>query len=275
MRKEKETKVAIVTGASAGIGEATAIALALQGWRVYAGARRTDRMEKLREYGIRPRALDLTDKSSVQNFAKSILDHEGRVDLLVNNAGYGSYGPVELVSVEEAKEQFEVNLFGLARLTQLLLPQMRKQKSGKIINLSSIGGSFGEPHGAWYHATKFALEGFSDSLRMELAQFGIDVVVVKPGAIQTEWSQIAQSNLSKVAEGTAYEPLALKHAQMLRKYDGQGSDPSLIANLIVDISAKKKPNTRYVRGRGAKTMMCLRGMLSDRVFDSLMLSLVK
>ncbi len=146
-------------------------------------ARRVDKMLHLEKDGITVFGMDVTDDESMVTGVQRIVDEQGRIDVLVNNAGYGSYGAVEDVPIEEARRQFEVNVFGLARLTQLVTPHMRAQQSGRIINISSIGGKFYEPLGAWYHATKFAVEGFSDSLRIELAPFGIDVVIIEPGPI--------------------------------------------------------------------------------------------
>ena len=179
-------KTAFVTGASAGIGEATARALLAAGYRVFAGARRLDRMAGLAAAGATLLKLDLTDDVSIVAAVNTIKNEAGRIDVLVNNAGYGSYGALEDVPLDEARRQFEVNVFGLARLCQLVLPTMRAQKSGKIVNVTSIGGKIWEPLGAWYHATKFAVEGMSDCLRMELAPFGVDVIVIEPGAIKTE-----------------------------------------------------------------------------------------
>src|SRR5690349_11235995 len=153
------TKVALVTGASSGIGEATALKLQALGYTTYAAARRVQRMEHLTKSGIRPLAMDVTDEESMQSGIKQILAEQGRIDVLVNNAGYGSYGALEDVPMSEARNQFEVNVFGLARLTQLVLPHMRRQRHGRIINVSSIGGRIHEPLGDWYHATKFAVEG--------------------------------------------------------------------------------------------------------------------
>lgn len=150
-------KVVLITGASSGIGKETAILLAQQNYTVYAAARRLDKMQDLLKHGIQLTELDVTNDESMLKTINDILSKEGRVDVLINNAGYGSYGALEDVSIEEAKRQFEVNVFGLARLTQLVLPGMRKQNRGKIINISSMGGKFGEPHGAWYHSTKYAL----------------------------------------------------------------------------------------------------------------------
>ncbi len=190
-------KTVLITGASSGIGEETVKRLMTAGYTVYAGARRLDRMKSLADAGARLLALDVTDDGSMTAAVKTVLQEAGRIDVLINNAGYGSYGALEDVPTEEARRQFDVNIFGLARLTQLVLPAMRAQRSGRIVNISSIGGKFGEPFGCWYHATKFAVEGLSDSLRMELHPFGIDVVVVQPGAAHTEWSRIAQDSRTR------------------------------------------------------------------------------
>jgi short-subunit dehydrogenase len=268
-------KVALVTGASSGIGKETAKLLIQNGFTVYGSARRVDKMSDLKSAGVKLLAMDVTDETSMVNGVAEILKNENRIDLLVNNAGYGSYGSVEDMPMSEAKYQFEVNIFGLARLIQLVLPTMRAQKSGRIINISSIGGSIGEPHGAWYHATKFALEGLSDSLRMELKQFNIDMVIIKPGAILTEWNSIARENLLKVSGNTAYKDLAHKHVKMLAKADDQGSLPIVVAKTIVKASIASKPKTRYATGKGASIILFLRSVLSDRIFDKLMLSTMR
>ena len=207
------SKVAIVTGASAGIGEATAAALLAHGYRVYAGARRVDRMQPLADAGAVVRSLDVTDEASMTGFVAEVLAAEGRVDVLVNNAGYGSYGALEDVPIDEARRQFEVNVFGLARMTQLVLPTMRAQREGYVVNISSIGGKIWEPLGSWYHATKFAVEGLSDSLRMELKPHGVHVVVIEPGAIATEWRGIsAEHALGASGDG----PYAAQAAALTR-----------------------------------------------------------
>jgi short-subunit dehydrogenase len=268
-------KVALVTGASSGIGKETAKLLVANGFIVYGASRRSEKMIELKQAGIKLLSMDLSDDASIVEGVNRILEQEKRIDILVNNAGYGSYGALEDVPIDEARYQFEVNIFGLARLTQLLLPAMRVQQSGKIINVSSIGGSFGEPHGAWYHATKFALEGLSDSLRMELKQFGIKVVIIKPGAILTEWNSIARDKLMKISGNTAYKGLAQKHVEMLTRADKNGSSPKVVAETIVAAATSKRPKTRYATGSGAKISLFLKRLLPDRMFDRLMLGLIK
>ena len=182
------SQVILLTGASSGIGDDTAKDLAAAGHTVYGAARRVEKLEELRPFGIIPLQLDITDEDSVKKAVETIIAEQGRIDVLVNNAGYGSYGAIEDVTLDEARNQFEVNLFGLARLTQLVLPQMRAQRSGRIINVSSMGGRLTTFMGAWYHATKYALEAFSDALRMETSDFGIQVSIIEPGGIKTEYA---------------------------------------------------------------------------------------
>lgn len=267
-------KTVLITGASSGIGKETAKLMVEKGFTVYGASRRLERMQDLKDLGVKLLQMDVTDESSMVAGIQEILRNEASIDILVNNAGYGSYGALEDVPMDEAKYQFEVNIFGLARLTQLILPQMRKQKSGRIINISSIGGSIGEPHGAWYHATKYALEGLSDSLRLELRQFNIDVVIIKPGAILTEWNRIARENLLKISGTTAYRELVNKHVTMLEKADAQGSQPIVVAETILKASLARQPKTRYATGKGAKIILLLRSLLTDRMFDKLTLKLI-
>jgi NAD(P)-dependent dehydrogenase (short-subunit alcohol dehydrogenase family) len=265
-------KVAIVTGASSGIGEATARRLHAKGYTVYAAARRVDRMAPLAEAGIRTVGVDVTDDGSLVGFVDRVIAESGRIDVLVNNAGYGSYGAVEEVPLDEARRQFEVNVFGLARLSQLVLPHMRRQRAGRIINISSIGGKIYEPLGGWYHATKFAVEGLSDSMRLELAPLGIQVVVIEPGAIATEWSGIAGHHLLAMSGHGAYAEQANRMATFLTTVpEDQASPPSVIANAVTKAATARRPRTRYAAGRGAKPILAARRILSDRAFDRLML----
>jgi NAD(P)-dependent dehydrogenase (short-subunit alcohol dehydrogenase family) len=264
-------KTAFVTGASAGIGEATARALLAAGYRVFAGARRLDRMAGLAAAGATLLKLDLTDDASIVAAVNTIKNEAGRIDVLVNNAGYGSYGALEDVPLDEGRRQFEVNVFGLARLCQSVLPMMRAQKSGKIINVTSIGGKIWEPLGAWYHATKFAVEGLSDCLRVEVAPFGVDVIVIEPGAIRTEWAGIARDGLLQMSGGSAYAELAKRHARMLATADTSSlaSPPEVVARTIVRAVTARRPKTRYATGGGARTILFLRKILPDRMFDRL------
>jgi NAD(P)-dependent dehydrogenase (short-subunit alcohol dehydrogenase family) len=264
-------KVALVTGASSGIGSAIARRLLEDGYMVHAAARRMDRLAALERLGARPLALDLTDETSIAAGVAQVLGQAGRLDALVNNAGYGSYGALEDVPLEEARRQFEVNLFGLARLTQLCLPAMRRRKAGRIINISSIGGRIHEPMGAWYHATKFAVEGLSDCLRMELAPHGIQVVIVQPGAIRTEWSGLARQTLMACSGLGAYaEQARLSAALLAGAEQGGAAPPEVVAQAVAKALSAHRPRTRYVVGGGARTLLALRWLLSDRAFDGVM-----
>jgi len=264
-------RVALVTGASSGIGEATARRLQAAGFATYAVARRVDRMSGLAAGGVHTFAMDVTDDASMVAGVDRVVSEQGRIDVLVNNAGYGSYGAVEDVAIDEARRQFEVNVFGLARLVQLVTPHMREQGRGRIINISSIGGKFYEPLGAWYHATKFAVEGFSDSLRLELAPFGIHVVIVEPGPILTEWNTIARDSLVETSEGGAYEDRAHRvRATMQRGDTGwAASSPEVVAKKILTAATARHPRIRYPVGRGAGSVVLARRLLPDRAFDAL------
>jgi NAD(P)-dependent dehydrogenase (short-subunit alcohol dehydrogenase family) len=266
------SKTALVTGASSGIGEATVRALLADGCKVFAAARRLDKMAPLGAAGATLLSLDLTDDASIVAAVEAIKATTGRLDVLVNNAGYGSYGALEDVPLAEARRQCEVNLFGLARLCQLALPMMRAQKSGRIVNVTSIGGQFGEPFGAWYHATKFAVEGLSDCLRMETAPFGIDVIVIEPGAIRTEWSGIASDGLTRRSGATAYAPYARRHAKLIDSAYASRlpSGPEVVARTIAKAVRAARPRTRYATGGGARIVLFLRRVLSDRTFDRIM-----
>lgn len=271
-----QNKVILITGTTSGIGYQTAKLLSEQGHQVYGAGRRIDKLESLRKIGVKAIQLDITDELSIKKAVDSVIQQAGRIDVLVNNAGYGSYGAIEDVTIEEAKRQFDVNLFGLARLTQLVLPHMRAQNTGCIINTSSMAGRMTSYFGAWYHATKYALEGFSDALRMEVKQFGINVVLIEPGSIKTDWGLIAADNLEKSAQNGAYEASAKKAAQGMRKlYQGKMvSNPAIISQTIAKVVNKKKPRTRYLIGFGAKPLVLLHTILPNRVFDYLMMHVV-
>ena len=276
MKREEKIKnmkkVILLTGASSGIGYQTAESLAKEGHIVYGAARRIEKMEDLKQFGVKSIYLDVTDENSIKNAVDTIIGNEGRIDVLINNAGYGSFGAVEDVDISEAKMQFEVNLFGLARLVQLVLPYMRKQKSGRIINVSSMGGRLTTYFGAWYHATKYALEAFSDALRMEVSDFGIDVSLIEPGGIKTDWGIIASDKLEKSAKGGAYEKEAMKTAKGMKKqYSGNLlSNPIVITKAISKAVNSNRPKARYLIGFMAKPLVFLHTILPAKVFDKIM-----
>ena len=261
-------KVILLTGASSGIGYQTAESLAKEEHVVYGAARRTEKMETLKQFGVKPIYLDVTDEENIKSAIDTIIRNEGRIDVLINNAGYGSFGAVEDVEINEARRQFEVNLFGLARLVQLVLPHMRKQKEGRIINVSSMGG--------WYHATKYALEAFSDALRMEVSDFGIDVSLIEPGGIKTDWGIIASDKLEKSAKGGAYEKEAMKTAKGMKKqYSGNLlSNPIVITKAISKAVNSNRPKARYLIGFMAKPLVFLHTILPAKVFDKIMKKLM-
>ncbi len=270
MTTNTHQKVALVTGASSGIGQATALSLHEAGFLVYGVARRTDRMQTLRDSGIKTLAMDVTDEDSTSFGVKQILAEVDRIDVLVNNAGYGSYGAVEDVPLEEARRQFEVNLFGAARLIQLVLPTMRARGTGTIINISSMGGKIYTPFGAWYHGTKFALEAVSDCLRIETKPFGIDVVVIEPGGIRTEWSGIAADHLRETSGQGPYadQAGAVADAFSSEAMAKRSSPPEVIAKTVTKAATARQPKTRYAVGSGAKPLIFLRRWLPDRAYDA-------
>lgn len=247
-------KVALVTGGSSGIGECAVVELLGKGFTVYAAARRTERMAGLGEKGAHVVALDVTDDASMVACIDRIIAEQGRIDVLVNNAGYGSYGAVEDVPIDEARRQFEVNVFGLARLSQLVLPHMRAQKSGRIINISSIGARLYEPFGAWYHATKFAVEGLSFSMRLEVAPFGVSVSCVAPAGVVTEWNTISRDSLLETSGGSAYGPWAKRAFKVLETADGPAMSctPDVVGRKIAKVATARHPKAVYPVGKGAR-----------------------
>ncbi|MET8585804.1 oxidoreductase [Streptomyces collinus] len=265
------TKTALVTGASSGIGEATALKLIGLGYTVYGAARRTDRLRKLAEHGLRPLAMDVTDDASMRDGVDRVISETGRIDVLVNNAGYGSYGALEDVSQDEARRQFDVNVFGAVRLIQIALPHMRARRSGTIVNITSMGGKIHTPLGGWYHGTKFALEALSDCLRIEVKSFGVDVVVIEPGGIRTEWAGIAADQLEKYSATGAYSDQAEAVAAAMRSESmtKRMSPATVVADAVGKAVTARRPRTRYATGFGARPLIALRRVLPDRAFDAL------
>lgn len=265
-------KVILITGASSGIGYDAAQALARRGHRVYAAARRLANMEPLRAFGVTPLRMDVTDEDSLQEGVRTVLEAEGRIDVLINNAGYGFFGAVENVPLEEARRQLEVNVFGLARLCQLVLPVMRHQGSGRIINTSSVAGKAVLYYGGWYHVSKFSVEALSDALRMEMKPFGIDVVLIEPGGIRTDWGHIAGDHLAASSEGTVYAQTGTCEAENLHKAYSSPflSHPSVVTRAILRAVESRRPRVRYRPGRGASLIVGSHALLPARWWDALM-----
>ncbi len=270
-------KVILITGASSGMGKHAALALIKEGHVVYGAARRIENMKDLEEAGGHAIQMDITNPTQIKGAVSQIVNEQGGIDVLFNNAGYAVYGAVETVSIEDAKRQFDVNLFGLARITKEVLPYMRKSKSGLIINTSSMGGKIYTPFGAWYHATKHALEGWSDCLRLELKQFNIDVVVIEPGGINTEFGAVMYDPMVKRAEGTPYESMSNQLAEAMQNMYSENSlsSPDVITKLVVKAINARRPKTRYVAGKFAKPMMFIRKYFGDRVFDKVIMGQIK
>jgi len=271
-----DKKVALVTGASAGIGKAIVRKLLADGWIVYGAARRTDKMDDIVKEGAKALSLDVTDEASMKRGVEALLAAVGRIDALVNNAGYGSYGALEEVPIDEARRQFEVNVFGVVRLTQLVLPSMRKARSGTIVNISSMGGRIWMPIGGWYHATKHAIEVLSDALRLEVRPFGIRVVVVQPGAIATEWSGISADNLEKASANTVYGALVKPMTNILR-HDAAGkpAPPSVVANAVSRAVNSRSPARRYTVPFDAKMLVFLVRWLPAWLWERFVLTVMR
>jgi NAD(P)-dependent dehydrogenase (short-subunit alcohol dehydrogenase family) len=272
------SKAVLITGSSTGIGRATAEMLAASGWPVYATARRLDSIRDLEQRGCKILALDVCDEASMQAAVAHVEAAEGAVGVLINNAGYGQEGPVEEVPMAEVRRQFETNVFGLTRLTQLVLPGMRRQGWGKIVNLSSMGGRLTFPGGGFYHATKHAVEALSDALRFEVKGFGIDVVVIEPGPIKTQFGDTAINSIKSVKSigAASASPYARFNEQVAAKvreaYDGPmgrlAAGPEAVAKVIQTAISAQRPRTRYVVTAAAHIIIGLRRILSDRFFDA-------
>ena len=269
-RDQRAARTVLVTGASSGIGKDTAATLLREGYAVYAAARRVEHMRDLEEQGAVALRMDVTSEADLAAAVERIAAERGSVDVLVNNAGFGLYGAVEDIPLAEARYQFEVNLFGLARLTQLVLPYMRARGWGRIVNISSVGGRVYTPLGSWYYATKHALEGWSDCLRWEAKRFGIHVVVVQPGLIQTEFGDVASGPMLKYSGNSAYAGIVEKMNSRKGKVRINGSHPSVISRIVSRAIRARKPRTRYVAGQFGRPVLLLRSLGGDRVYDWLM-----
>ena len=270
----KGKKTALVTGASSGMGKSIAQRLIKDGYQVYVAARSVEKMADLAKLGAQPLRMDISKDEEIVAGVETILVQTGGVDVLINNAGFGLYGPVEEISIDEARYQFEVNVFGAARLTQLLMPAMRAKRSGHIVNITSMGGKIYSVLGAWYHATKHALEGWSDCLRLEVAEFGIKVIVIEPGVIETGFGDAASDSIVKRSANGPYGRLVQMVAKSLKNTYGQGTgtSPDVIADVVSKAVTSNNPRTRYAAGKFAKMLINMRAWLGDRMFDRIILS---
>jgi short-subunit dehydrogenase len=270
----KGKKTALVTGASSGMGKSIAKRLIQNGYQVYVAARSIDKMADLARLGAQPLRMDVSKDEEIVVGVETILAQTGGVDVLVNNAGFGLYGPVEEIPLAEARYQFEVNVFGAARLTQLLLPAMREKKSGTIVNITSMGGKIYTVLGAWYHATKHALEGWSDSLRLEVEPFGVRVVIIEPGLIETSFGNAGQQGLMERSKNGPYARIAEGVVKSMQTSYGQnrGTSPDVIADTVSKAVASSRPRTRYAVGAYAKPLIWMRKWLGDRIFDRIIKS---
>jgi NAD(P)-dependent dehydrogenase (short-subunit alcohol dehydrogenase family) len=269
------SKAVLITGCSTGIGRATAAHLATKGWTVYASARRLESIADLAAAGCKTLALDVCDESSMRAAVAAVESAEGAVGVLINNAGYGQEGAFEETPMDEIRRQFETNVFGLIRLTQLCLPGMRRQGWGRVVNISSMGGKLTLPGGAFYHATKHAVEAMSDALRFEVQDFGIDVVVIEPGPIRTKFGDTAVASIGNGGDGSPYAAFNSALSQAIRDaYDGpmgrMAAGPEAVARVIEKAISASKPRTRYPVTAAARMLMGLRRWLPDRAFDGML-----
>lgn len=269
--------VILVTGCSSGIGRATALEAAARGHRVYATARKLESLRDLEKNGLRTLALDVTDAGSIRDAVASVLREAGSIDALVNNAGYGQYGAVEDVTLEEWRRQFDVNLFGAVEVTRDVLPAMREKRSGTIVNVSSVGGKIAIPFAAPYCASKHALEAVSDALRVEVAPFGIRVIVIEAGPIETGFADRARESVARILASSgpysSFYPAVARSAET--DFQAGKLPPEAVARVIIAAIEMSNPRTRYRVTRMARTLIPLRRFLSDRFFDRRMKKLLK
>jgi NADP-dependent 3-hydroxy acid dehydrogenase YdfG len=262
----------LITGCSSGIGRATAARLAASGHRVYATARKLDAIADLAASGCRTLALDVTDEKSMRDAVAAVEDAEGAVGVLVNNAGYSQSGAVETLDLDDVRRQFETNVFGLIRMCQLVLPGMRRQRSGRIINLSSMGGKLTFPGGGAYHATKHAVEAISDALRFEVKGFGVDVVVIEPGLIKTQFAETARATVDESRDGPYASFNEAVAAATVDAYEGPlsrlGGGPDAVAKTIEKAITAKRPRTRYPVTPSAWLFLGQRAVMTDRMWDA-------
>jgi len=269
-------KVAVVTGSSTGIGYETSLILARNGFLTYATMRNLNKSESIESIAAKENLpiniiqLDVTDDTSVKNAVQAILSETGRIDILVNNAGYGLSGAFEDLAMDEIKAQYETNLFGLIRTTQAVLPIMRRQKSGTIINISSGAGRFGFPGSSAYVSTKFAVEGLSESMSYELEQFGIKVVLVEPGVIKTNFTDGMVIARKSQDPKSSYSQIIQKMVTGLEELMKNGSPPDLVAKVVLDAAKNENPSLRYLAGNDVEQWLGTKKNMSDEEFYKMM-----
>jgi len=264
----------LISGCSSGIGAATAAALVAAGHTVYATARQVEALADLEALGCHPLALDVTSEDSMIAAVAAIEAEHGHVGTLINNAGFGEYGTIEESDLDRVRTMFDTNVFGLARLTQLVLPAMRRSRSGRIVNIGSMGGRITFPVGGFYHATKYAVEAISDALRVEVQPFGIDVILVEPGLVRSSFEARVNESLEVGAgsDGAETEYASLLAANERSSTSGYANDfmstgPESVAAVIVKALEATRPRSRYVVTPAAKAMINLRRLGGDRVWD--------
>ena len=272
-----QSKVALITGASSGIGLAAAQALKKAGFTVYASARRTDALEELQQQGFHPLQLDVTDDASMQAAVRQVVEQHGAVDVLVNNAGYGQNGPLEELALDDIRRQFETNVFGLVRLTQLVLPGMRRKGWGRVINVGSIGGTFSTPGAGAYHASKYAVEALSDSLRAEVKGFGIDVALIQLTGVYTAFDKKLPLTYPKVSPDNPYSFFVENHIRTATQIFEERNTAGVVtaervARRILHAATARSPRTRYKVGLSAHVFFRLRRWLPDWTWDRLMMA---
>ena len=271
------SKAVLITGCSSGIGHATAEHLAERGWTVYASARRPDSIADLAVRGCKTLALDVTDEGSMRAAVAEVEEAEGAVGALVNNAGYSQSGAIETLPLDRLRAQFETNVFGLVRMCQLVLPGMRRQGAGRIVNVSSMGGRLTFPGGGAYHGTKHAVEALSDALRFEVRGFGVHVVLIEPGLIKTRFGETAAGSIDAAA-GESDDPYgefnAAVGAATAEVYEGPlarlGGGPETVARAIERAITSRRPKTRYKVTPSARLALAQRRLLTDRAWDAFM-----
>ena len=270
---ESISKAVLITGCSTGIGRATAERLASRGWNVYATARNAESIADLASRGCKTLALDVCDEASMRAAVLAVQLAEGAVGVLINNAGYGLEGAFEEVPMTDIRRQFETNVFGLIAMTKLVLPAMRRQRWGRIVNLSSMGGKLTFPGGSYYHATKHAVEALSDALRFEVKGFGIDVIVIEPGPIKMRFGDTAVGSIAAPKDSPYAAFNAVLEKQIREAYEGGpmarfAAPPDAVAAVIEAAIASAHPKTRYKVTLAARVLMGLRRVLPDRAFDA-------